>query len=86
MRRVWAVIYTPSYRPPTTGDELVNDLLPTVPLIAQGNDWYGVNYAGFNESGLYRVVIQAEDYPGLAALPVMVPAGQVRVFIPWLQQ
>jgi len=72
VRYVWAVIYPPSYTPPTTQEELVQETLPPVELLSQGNDWYGAKYTGFNEIGEYRVVFYAEDDLGLAAQPVAI--------------
>jgi uncharacterized repeat protein (TIGR01451 family) len=65
---VWAVVYPPSYRPSTSGDELVPSPLP-VALFSQGNNQYGVLYPSFDEIGEYRIVIYAQDYEGLQARP-----------------
>jgi hypothetical protein len=70
VRRVWAVIYAPSYRPPPPGSEMVREDLPTIILLNRGDDWYGATYAGFTERGVYRVVVYAEDDAGLEARPV----------------
>ena len=72
VKRVWAVIYAPSYQAPETDDELVREMLPTIVLLDQGGDWYGATYTGFNEVGVYRVVIHAEDDDGREARPLAV--------------
>ena len=72
VRYVWAVIYPPSYTPPATQEELVQETLPTAMLLSQGNGWYGAQYTGFNEMGEYRVVFYAEDDLGLSAQPVAI--------------
>jgi len=87
VRRVWAVIYAPSYQPPQPGEELVSETLPTIVLLEQGSGWYGATYTGFNEVGLYRVVIYAEDNAGQEARPVAI---EVRtgwpVFLPLVER
>jgi hypothetical protein len=40
----------------------------------QGNGWYAATYTGFNEIGLYRIVVYAEDNDRLEARPVAVEA------------
>jgi alpha-tubulin suppressor-like RCC1 family protein len=70
VRRVWIVVYPPSYRPPDAAEELVSESLPGAVLQDRGGGWYGVTYTGFNEPGAYRVVIYAEDSDGLQAQPV----------------
>ncbi len=84
---VWAVIYPPSYRPPTEGQEWVQDVLPTIILRSQGNDWYAASYSGFDEPGEYRIVLHAEDDARTEALPrsVELRVGQ-RLFMPFLMQ
>jgi len=72
VRYVWAVIYPPSYTPPATQEELVQETLPTLLLLSQGNGWYGAQYTGFDTLGNYRVVFYAEDDLGLAARPVAI--------------
>ena len=83
VRYVWAVIYPPSYTPPATQEELVQETLPTAMLLSQGNGWYGAQYTGFDEMGEYRVVFYAEDDLGLSAQPVaiMVQTGWA-VYLP----
>jgi hypothetical protein len=68
VKRVWAVVYSPSYPSPEPGEELVEPLLQ-LELRWQGNDWYGDWYIAFDEIGEYRVVIYAEDDGGLTSLP-----------------
>ena len=72
VRRVWAVIYPPSYRPPTSSLELVPETLPTIVLALQGKDTFGSEYPGFDEFGLYRIAVYAEDDDGLIALPKVI--------------
>jgi hypothetical protein len=72
VRRVWAAIYPPSYQPPPPSSGLVREVLSTIVLLDQGGDWYSAIYAGFNERGIYRAVIYAEDGEGLEARPVAI--------------
>lgn len=72
VRRVWAVIYPPSYEPPSSGPELVPETLSTLVLQTQGEDKYSAQYPGFDETGTYRIVIHAEDGDGLQARPVAI--------------
>ena len=72
VKRVWAVIYPPSYQPPLDGEELVNEIWPTIVLQNQGNEEYAATYTGFDEMGVYRVVVHAEDDNGLEARPVLI--------------
>ena len=78
---VWAMIYPPSYRPPASGEELVQETVPTVTLSYAGDGIYSSEYAGFTEAGPYRVVVYAEDAEGLAARPKAVGA-QHRIYLP----
>jgi hypothetical protein len=80
IRRVWLVVYPPSYQPPSPGERLVNQTLPGAVLQDQGGGWYAVTYTGFTERGVYRVVLFAEDSDGLEARGVALtvhvgPAG-----------
>jgi hypothetical protein len=84
VRFAWAVFYPPSYTPPPVGSEWVDERLPTLPLQAQGGDWFAATYAGFTEPGAYRVVIYAQDADGLTARPVAVAMGAARVYVPLL--
>jgi hypothetical protein len=70
VRQVRAAIYPPSYEPPETEDELINEVIETLVLNDQGNNWYGVTYSGFDEAGTYRVVFYANDNEDLEAHPV----------------
>ena len=58
--------------PPASSDEMVREVLPTGMLLDQGNGWSAATYAGFDEIGVYRVVVYAEDYDGLEAQPVSI--------------
>lgn len=69
IRTVWAVIYPPSYRAPSSNEELVAEPLP-LPLLARGNEQYAALYGQFDEPGLYRIVIYAEDDEGLTSRPL----------------
>ena len=84
VQRVWGVIYAPSYQPPQTSEELVNEPLDTIELLAQGGDAYATTYTGFDEIGLYRVVIHAEDTSGVEARPLTIEIRVTgwRVFLP----
>lgn len=87
VKSVWAVIYPPSYTPPDSGAELVPELDSSLPLAHQGNGIYRVNYAGFDEAGLYRIVIHAQDLDGLTARPVVVEVQNgYPIFLPQLQK
>ncbi len=70
VKRVWAVVYAPSYIAPTDGEELVKEVLPTLVLLPQGQNSFAATYTGFDEKGLYRIVIYAEDDEGLEARPL----------------
>jgi hypothetical protein len=85
VRRVWAVIFPPSYRPPIPGEQWGQDNLPTVVLLRQTGDWYSALYPGFSEVGMYRVVVYAEDEINLAARPTAFElwVGQ-KAFVPLL--
>lgn len=69
VKRVWAVIYPPDYQPPASGEEIVQEVLPTIMLLDLGNNQFGAVYTGFDDMGTYRVVIYAEDYDGLESRP-----------------
>ena len=79
---VRAIVYPPSYQPPTSGDQLVPSPLP-VNLFSQGNNQYGVLYTSFDEMGEYRIVVYAKDNEGLQARPreVLVRTGWL-VYVP----
>lgn len=81
---VWAVIYPPSYTAPSESEELVQEVLPTIVLLDQGNDWYGARFDAFNERGTYRVVFYADDNQGVHARPVSVSVqlGSNEVYLP----
>lgn len=85
VERVWAEIFPPSYVPPETEEEWVTDTVVTQTLTAVTEDWYTGTYTGFEEPGVYRVVIHAEDVDGYAARPVAVAvqAGW-RVYLPFV--
>ncbi|MEM7124745.1 MAG: C13 family peptidase [Chloroflexota bacterium] len=71
VERVWAVIYPPSYTPPTESEDLVlEDTLATILLQSRGNNQYAAQYPDFEETGTYLIVVHAEDEDGMAARPV----------------
>jgi hypothetical protein len=82
---VWAIIYPPSYQPIEESEALVQEALPTIKLLDQGNNWFGAYYNGFDESGVYRIVIFAEDTHGYQARPteLFVRTGYT-LFLPYL--
>ncbi len=83
VRRVWAVITPPSYRPPQQSSELVAESLPTIVLNAQGNDTFAAEYPGFDELGLYRIAVYAEDEENLIAQPKVIALNNgSKVFLP----
>ncbi|MEM7535802.1 MAG: C13 family peptidase [Chloroflexota bacterium] len=73
VRHVWAVIYDPSYEAPSDGDALIredgNEFVHTIRLLDNGGNSYSVNYPGFREEGVYRIVLYAEDEEGYEARP-----------------
>jgi len=72
---VWAVVYKPSYAPPSqTGSDLIWESLPTVQLQAVPGQAgrYSALYDRFTEMGVYRLVVQAVDTQGLQSRPVEV--------------
>jgi hypothetical protein len=70
----WATIYKPSYLLPT-GDEMVQETLPTVMLLDQDGDHiYTGLYERFNEIGEYRIVIYAVDGESLRGRPRVIKA------------
>ena len=84
IKNVWAVVYPPSYQPPTGGSEMVASPVG-VPLIERGNDRYAIDYPGFTEIGTYQVVVHASSDQGLLARPVTVEVTTGwRVFLPAL--
>jgi hypothetical protein len=72
VRRVWAVIYPPSYEAPEPGEEMIHEDVPSILLRDHGANWYGTSYTGFDEMGFYRVVIRAEDDEGIEARPLAI--------------
>jgi hypothetical protein len=83
VHRVWAVIYPPSYEPPTSGVEMPQENLPTIVLQDQGDDRYSATYTGFDELGSYRVVIHAEDNDRREGRPLAIEVRTGReVYLP----
>jgi len=68
VKDAWAVVYPPSYQPPKSSEELVDEPLP-ITLHSRGNDSYGGVYGNLTESGIYRVVVYAEDNSSLQGRP-----------------
>ncbi|MEZ4866397.1 MAG: C13 family peptidase [Caldilineaceae bacterium] len=86
--QVWAVVYPPDYTPPATAQELQAELLPNFILKAtdEANHYAGI-YTGFTQSGIYRIVIQAEDSDGLSARPLVIEVDNgSRLFLPLIMQ
>ncbi|MEZ4866230.1 MAG: C13 family peptidase [Caldilineaceae bacterium] len=86
--QVWGIVYPPNYTPPATEQELQVELLPNFILTASDdeNGYAGV-YTGFNQPGIYRIVIQAEDSDGLRAHPVVIEVNNgSQVFLPLIMQ
>ena len=83
VKKVWAAIYAPSYRFPASVEELVPEDVPIINLIAMGNNQYSVEYDKFNEVGVYRLALYAEDSDGLKArlLALDVSTGS-KIFLP----
>ncbi|MEM7531397.1 MAG: C13 family peptidase [Chloroflexota bacterium] len=88
---VWAVVYPPSYlntdTSPADGDGVLNDdILDMIEFSAESDDANALfveSYAGFNEMGVYRVVVHARDNKGLHAQPVTVEIDTThRIFLP----
>jgi hypothetical protein len=79
---VWAAVYAPSFQEPNQ-----TSLQLGVPLIELQPDeeqegTYSAYYEGFNESGIYRVVIYAEDRTGNQSQPLMVQTEQHQAYLP----
>lgn len=83
VRRVWAVIYPPSYRPPNNSSVLVPEALPTIVLQPQAQDQFVGEYPGFDEIGTYRIAVYAEDDDNLLAQPqVITMQNGYQIFMP----
>ncbi|MEM7535569.1 MAG: hypothetical protein AAF639_25560 [Chloroflexota bacterium] len=73
---VWAVIYPPDYSiPPVDGEFNIQEqdivrLQQTAGTRIDGN--YAGEYDGFSQTGVYRIIIHAQDDEGLQAQPVVV--------------
>jgi|GEM_PF-5947553 len=88
VQTVWAVIYPPDYVDPQPGEGVVDMVEPPVgvPLLRDGNsNRYRATDSGFTQTGLYRIVVQAESRNGQSARPVVVEVRTGwRVFLPAL--
>lgn len=83
---VWAVIYPPSYQPPTNREELGNGP-PPITLQARGNDEYAGLYGAFTEAGDYRILIYALDDDGLSSpIKSITFNNGSRLFLPLIQK
>ena len=84
---VWAVVYEPDYVPPVSSDELAaEEGLPTLRLQdGDGDGVYTGLYTGFDQLGVYRIVVYATDEDGQLSKPreVRVTTGW-RIFLPTL--
>ena len=79
---VWAVVYPPSYQPPTSSETLVSGP-PPMPLAQRSAGQYAVTYPNFTERGLYRIVIYAVDGDNLQSrLKEITLLTGMRVFLP----
>lgn len=86
---VWAVIYSPNHVSPNDGEEMAQEtgVLSTIVLQRKRNDRYAAEYPGFDERGVYRIVIYAEDEEGLLARPVSIDVDNRReFFLPLLRR
>ncbi|MBX3011013.1 MAG: NHL repeat-containing protein [Caldilineaceae bacterium] len=88
VKHVWAVIYPPSYAPPSDGDALIRDeddlSIARVKLDLRSDGSYRALYTGFQGDGVYRVVFYSEDDDGLQAQPItrLVTIAQPQLFLP----
>ena len=57
--------------PPANSNELTSENAPKAELTLAGNR-YMLDYPGFTQLGLYRVVIHAEDTDGLQSRPAVI--------------
>ena len=81
--RVWARIFAPSFTPPESVDGTIPVIeVPEVELTRQSGDVFVVNYTGFTESGVYQVVLYAQDDEGYTSIPRWVLVGEKRVYLP----
>jgi hypothetical protein len=82
---VYAVIYPPSYIPPSSDlEEMPDEHLPTVTLLDANHDGiFSALYQNFTEIGPYRIVVYAIDNDTLQARPLdfIVRTGW-KVFVP----
>jgi hypothetical protein len=84
---VWAIVYPPSFEEPEPSpDGTMPDLnLPMLDLSDTDGDGEFVGlYEGFNETGMYRVVVYAEDAEGNLSQPVAmeIPKGVWPTMLP----
>ena len=87
VRRVWAVIYPPSYRPPSNSSVLVPEALPTLVLQPQAQDQFIGEYPGFDEIGTYRIAVYAEDDDNLLAQPQVIKIQNgYQIFMPTVKR
>ena len=86
VQTVWAVIYPPDYVEPQPGEGVVDMVEPPagVPLLRDGSsNRYRATDSGFTQTGVYRIVVQAESRNGQSARPVVVEVSTGwRVFLP----
>ncbi len=82
VKKVWAMVYEPSYQPPTSDDEMISEPVLRTPLNIQGGDFYASSYNGFVEKGVYRVVVYVEDDEGLTSQPaeLKVAVGGIPIY------
>ena len=83
VKQVWAVVYPPSYTP-GSGEELIKEPEP-VGLVKAATLPFGAEYSSayvFSETGMYRVVLYAEDDAGLVSQAREVHVGGYAVYLP----
>ncbi|MEZ4864564.1 MAG: C13 family peptidase [Caldilineaceae bacterium] len=86
VKTVLATIYPPSFRAPTSGEELVQGP-PPITLQDRGNNIYAGLYGAFDEIGTYRIVVTGIDDDGLESriLDFTVSTGSL-IYLPLVAQ
>jgi len=73
----WAVVYPPSYQPPTDSELMVESPVPAS-FLRRGNNQFAFSHTPFTEVGTYRMVIQAQDKDGLLSQPYQIEFGHAK--------
>lgn len=86
--QAWAVVYPPSYAPPTDSVELVAEVPYSVTLTPLVGNLFGGEYSGPAEIGVYRIAVYARDLDGLVARPAVfeIQLGAAEVFLPFVSR